>query len=225
MELIGSKGIIFAADIEQRENLFHVIQQVNPYVEAVKIGNVVLYEHGFDIIKDIKKYTDKPIILDLKLMDVPFIVQRIAERALTKGADGIVVCGPAGGDTIAVCRNIFKNKLVFVFTQFTDFSGLITDEMADEYIDLALVLKCNGIFAPGTMPQRISEIRRKIGKDLLIIACGIGKQGPKIGSGIAAGADYEIIGRYIYGEEKMMRTSSEIAKEIKESIWGSLKNV
>ncbi len=88
--------------------------------------------------------------------------------------------------------------------------------MADEYIDLSLELKCDGIQVPGTKPNRISEIRRKVGNSLIIISCGVGAQGPLYGSAIVAGADYEIIGRIIYNserpEEEARRARDQIAK-------------
>jgi orotidine-5'-phosphate decarboxylase len=50
-----------------------------------------------------------------------------------------------------------------------------------------------------------------MGDRLILISCGIGKQGPKIGSAIAAGADYEIIGRSIYSPKELGMTPGEAA--------------
>ena len=196
--MIESKGMIFAADITNKKRLIEIIKQISPYIDVIKIGNVSLYEHGWRIISDIKDQSDKKIIIDLKLMDIPYIAESISKKALSYGADGIIICGPVGDETISICRNIFADKYIFIFTQFTHMSGLISDEMADEFIDLALSLSCDGIQVPATIPNRISEVKQKVGNDLMIISCGLGKPGPEIGSAIRAGADYEIIGRAIY---------------------------
>ncbi len=193
-----SSGLIFAADIEEKKDLLNVIKKVSPYIDAIKLGNVALYQNGWGIIDEIKKITNVPIIADLKLMDIPEIAQKLTKAAIHAGADGLMVCGIAGSDTIFDCRLLSDEKMLFVFTQFTHKSGLIANEMADKYIDLAIALKCDGIQVPGTKPERIKEVREKIGSKLIIISCGVGAQGPLYGSAISAGADYEIIGRTIY---------------------------
>ncbi|MCK9375095.1 MAG: orotidine-5'-phosphate decarboxylase [Syntrophobacterales bacterium] len=212
------KGIIFAADIREKEKLVETIKLVSPYVEAIKIGNIAFYSYGFAIIELLKKYTEKPIIADIKLMDIPYVAEIICQNALNCGADGIMVCGPVGGDTIYVCREIFYEKIVIVFTEFSHPSGLISDEMADEYIEIADILKCDGIQIPATRPDRILEVRKRIGDKLMIFSCGVGEQGPVIGSAIQAGADYEIIGRAIYSPRECDISPGEAAKLAKSAI-------
>ncbi|HEY4482041.1 MAG TPA: orotidine-5'-phosphate decarboxylase [Candidatus Brocadiaceae bacterium] len=198
------KGIIFAADIEEKQSLLNIIQKISPYIKAIKLGNVALYKNGWSMIKEIKEFTDRPIIVDLKLMDIPEIAQRLTISAINAGADGMMVCGITGEETICDCLSIIKHvdKMLFIFTQFTHDTGLISDEMANEYIDLAIKLTCDGIQVPGTRLERITEAREKVGNRLMVISCGIGAQGPQYGSAIQAGADYEIIGRQIYNSKK-----------------------
>jgi orotidine-5'-phosphate decarboxylase len=223
VKLHKSKGIIFAADILEKEKLLDTIQEVNDFIEAIKIGNLILYEHGWEIIKEIKKVSILPLIADLKFMDIPDMAKRISKSASVAGADGIMICGPVGQDAIFECKNIFKEGLVFVFTQFTHHSGLITNKMADKYIDLSLSCKCDGIQVPGTLPKRISKIRNTVGNKLIIISCGIGKQGPEIGSAVAAGADYEIIGRSIYSPKELGMTPREAATTAQKIISANIK--
>lgn len=222
--MLNSRGIIFAADIPQKDNLLKTIEQVNSFVEAIKIGNLVLYEHGWDIIREIKTHTDRPIIADLKLMDVPHIADRIVRRARSSEADGIVICGPAGPDVILLCKDIFHDRMLFVFTQFTHMTGLISDEMADEYVDLALFFKCSGIQVPATIPGRIMQVKQKVGNELCIVSCGIGAQGAVIGSAIRSGADYEIIGRAIYDPLTSNASAREAAMNAKEMVTEALRS-
>lgn len=216
--MFNSYGTIFAADIDDKNTLLSTINSVSPYVEGIKIGNLVLLEYGLEIIKDIKKVTDRPLLIDIKFMDIQYIGERIAAKILSCGGDGIMIAGAVGADVIHTINRVIYPKEVFIFTQFTHMSGLITDEMADEYIDLALALKVAGIQIPATFSARISDVRERVGNKLSIISCGIGAQGAPIGSAIASGANYEIIGRYIYNPKSEAQSPAQAAKYAKEKI-------
>ena len=222
--MFDSKGIIFAADISNKKQLLNTIEQVSQFIEGVKIGTTVLFEHGWRILRNIKTVTDKPIIVDLKIMDIPYFTKKYAKNAFENGADGILICGAAGVESVSVCKEVFRDKFVFVFTQFTHLSGLITEKMADEYIEIAKFTKCEGIQMPATIPNRITKVRKMVGNHMIIISCGVGAQGAKFRSAISQGADYEIIGRAIYDppnkdlykslEEAAYYESSKIAESI-----------
>jgi orotidine-5'-phosphate decarboxylase len=218
--LRNNKGIIFAADIENKDQLLKIIRAVDKYIDAIKIGNVALYSNGWRIISDIKSITDRPIIADLKLMDIPEIAQRITVSAIKEGVAGIMICGPVGEEVILECRSITKDRLLFLFTQFTHETGLISDEMADKYVDLAAKYNCDGIQVPGTKPHRIRHIKQAYNDKFIVLSCGIGFQGPKYGSSIAVGSDYEIIGRSIY----MAKDPGGEARKAKHSIGLAIEN-
>lgn len=214
MEFLNKKGLILAADIEEKTSLLNVVEKVAPFIEAIKIGNIALYKNGWSIIREIKSIINLPVIADLKLMDIPEIAKRLTMSAINVGADGVIVCGPTGYDTIKTCRLCTCEQMLFIFSQFTHYTGLISDEMADEYIELAMDLKCDGIQLPGTRPNRIKKIREKIGKDPIILTCGIGAQGPIYGSAILLGANYEIIGRSIYNNKKPEKEAQKAQHQI-----------
>lgn len=193
-----NKGIIFAADIVDKNRLLRTIEKVVNYISGIKIGNTVLYQHGWPILKEIKNVVDLPIIADLKLMDIPKIASEQTSSAIKAGADGVMVCGVTGVDTLNACCEAIDEKMLFVFTQFTHESGIISDELADKCLSLATEIGCYGVQVPGTRPDRIKEVRERLGGDIVIITCGVGAQGPEYGSAISAGANYEIIGRLIY---------------------------
>jgi orotidine-5'-phosphate decarboxylase len=225
VNILSGKGIILAADVWEKPKLFSLIRDVSPFVEAIKVGSVVLCEHGWRIIEEIKTITERPIIADLKLMDIPYIAEILSKKAYAHGADGLLICGPVGGETIAACKSTFRDKLVFVFTQFTHMTGLISDEMADEYVDLALILGCDGVQVPATLPGRISAVRKQVGEKLLIISCGVGVQGAGIGDAILSGADYEIIGRHIYEPKSKTTSPGVVAMRARERIMTITKNL
>ncbi len=216
--MLDSAGIIFAADISKKEFLLNTIRAVSPFVEAIKIGNLVLLEYGLEIIKIIKDNTNKPLLVDIKFMDIQYIAEQIVTKIISEGGDGIMISGVVGGDVISSCRKIMSNEMLFIFTQFTHMTGLISDEIADECIDLSIALKCDGVQIPATIPHRILNVREKVGDKLTIISCGIGAQGANIGSAIASGANYEIIGRSIYQPIAPNHSPAEAAESIRRDI-------
>jgi len=211
----SKKGILFAADILDKNKLFNVLEEVKPYISAIKIGNLVLYQHSLSIIKEIKKIASIPILADLKLLDMPNMVGKITKNAVDAGADGIMVAGSIGIEGILECKKYLNNNLLFVFTQFTHCDGLITEDEANQYIQLAIDMKCDGVQVPATVKNRIPKVRNMVGPDVILISCGIGTQkyfeneteGPSIGSAIQLGADYEIIGRSIYQNSSPMNAA------------------
>lgn len=84
-------------------------------------------------------------------------------------------------------------------------------------MEAALKLGCDGVQVPGTFPERISAVRERVRAKLKIVACGIGRQGPAVGSAIQHGADYEIIGRAIYDVETP-EAASLIARKLSSEV-------
>lgn len=225
----GKKGILFAADIPNKKLLFSILEEVKTHISAVKIGNLILYAYSWEIIKEIKKIIDIPLIADIKLLDMPNMAGRITRDAINYGVDGIMVAGSIGVEGILSCKENLDNKLLFIFTQFTHCDGLISENEADKYIELAFDLNCDGFQVPATAKGRIKNVRKRFGNDKIIISCGIGTQkfygnnteGPPIGSAIKEGADYEIIGRSIYQDpspQKAAKNASEIISQIIKNI-------
>ena len=191
-------GLMFAADVQSRDELVSVVSDVAPHVDAVKIGNIALYESGFTAIGDVKEASGGlPVLVDLKLMEIPSTASDIVSAAVAAGADGLMVCGLSGRGTMEACRSAAQGRTLVVFTQFTHDAHVITDDCADRLITAAAELEFEGVQVPGTRPERVAQVRRRVGKKLLVFCCGIGVQGPKYGSAIRAGADYEIVGRAI----------------------------
>jgi len=150
-------------------------------------------------------------------MDYSLIAVKTVEITVDAGYDAVVVCGACGPDVISRCVKAANDKQVFVFAEFTHRDGLLDSNIANRSARLAKELGAYGIFAPGTKPGRIKELRNIVG-DLIIACCGIGAQGTEPGSAIKAGADFEIIGRTIYAAENPKAAIIEIKERIKRAL-------
>ena len=140
-----------------------------------------------------------------------------------------MVCGPMGPDAIRDCRAATMGKLLFVFTEFTFETGMVSEAMADDYVHVAMLTGCDGVQVPATRIGRVRHVRKIVGDEMLIISCGVGTQTicgqpsmrPQLGSLIAEGADYEIVGRAIYDSVASSAPPAELARRAKERILAS----
>ena len=209
-------GIWFAADGELT-SMIEVIGDIYRYIDAVKIGYPLVLNSGVKLSKLvslIKDVCDLPVIADLKIVDIPFIAEKIAFAALNAGCDGVTIAGICGRSVVIACKKIAKEKEVYVFTQFTHEDGLIDDKLAEKILNIAKESKVTGVQVPATKPHRIRFAREFLGEDYIIISCGVGYQGLPIGSAIKEGANYEIVGRAIYGNENPKNAAIEIRRKI-----------
>lgn len=192
-------GIILALDIEDENSALRVVRATSEHLDAIKIGIPLIINTGLPIIHRIKEYCQLPLIADLKIMDVPHIARKILSSALNEGCDIVTISGQCGPTVIKDCLEFAHSmgKEIIIFTEFTHSDGLIDSNTANRVAYLSRELKVYGIQAPGTKPERVSQLRDIVGPDLVIVSCGIGAQGPAVGSALKAGADFEIIGRKI----------------------------
>jgi len=221
MYLQRNSGIILALDLTDERSAFNLVKAVFEDIDAIKIGYPLILNTGIGVIRKIKTTFNIPVIADLKIADIPFIAKLITKIAIENLSDGIIIHGFMGPDGIEACIQEAGGKMIFVTTELTNPGGeIFTRLVAEDICRIALELGAYGIQAPGTRPERIKRFREIVGKKLKIIACGIGAQGPKPGTAIKAGADFEIIGRAIYNSLHPNKEIKKIKEEIKRAILG-----
>ncbi len=207
MILKKDKGIILALDVESRVEAVRVMEEVEDYIDAIKVGYPLILNTGLGFIKELGRFK-KPIIADFKVADIPEISRIICELAVENGADYVIVHGFVGEDVVRECSRVAK---IFVVAEMSH-AGAETfmKENAEEITGLAARYAC-GIVAPATRPQSIAKLK-KIAGDLVIISPGVRTQGGVPGSAIKAGADFEIIGRGIYLADDPREAAREFAE-------------
>jgi len=193
-------GLVLALDMDYETPALELVADVYTYVDAIKIGYVLILSEGLSVMKAIKReFPQLPIIADLKIADAPHIARKMTLLALDAGADVVSVCGVCGATVIQECLQLteYRKKNLLVFLEFTQLDGLIGPNQANQIALMAKERSAWGILAPGTKPHRIKELRSLVGQNLVIVSCGIGAQGIEPGTALKAGADFEIVGRHI----------------------------
>jgi orotidine-5'-phosphate decarboxylase len=206
----ASRGVLFAGDLSSEEELLICLDSISPYLEAIKLGNALLYDTGARLVRDIRLRYGLPVVVDLKLTDVSHVATRVVKTFAAHGAAAIIVAGVCGREVLRDLVTATQGDCeIWVFTEFTNDSGLIEPSLADHCVREALDAGVLGFQAPGTRPHRIEDIRSDVGERAAIVACGIGVQGGRFGSAISAGANLEIIGRSIYGHPEPSAAAAE----------------
>jgi len=163
----------------------------------VRIESIVLKYHGHITIPR-RKVVDRLIV----------------EEVFKRGAEGIIVHGFVGTDSVKECVKAAKGKNVFVLSEMSHPGGReFTQPVADQVVKNAMDAGASGIIAPATRPERVAHFRSMVG-DLIILATGVGAQGGSALAAIKAGADFVIVGRRLYRSENPVEEAKKIIKEI-----------
>jgi orotidine-5'-phosphate decarboxylase len=204
-------GIILALDLMEKKPALKLAESLSEEIDAIKIGYPLVLNVSLGIVNELKSLCKIPVIADFKIADIPYIARKIVKIAIENGCDGLIVHGFMGPDGVEACIQEAGDKMIFVATELTSPGGQIfTQTVSEDIAEMAKELGAYGIQAPGTRPERVRKLRKIVGEDLIIIACGIGRQGSKPGTAIGAGADFEIIGRAIYESSDPLKSVRKI---------------
>lgn len=208
-------GIMLALDVPGRDQAFRLLDRIAGEIDVIKFNYPLVLREGLEIITRVRETYDKPILADFKIADVPVTNNRIIGLCREAGADGVMVQGFIGIDAIQSAIEAAGDLKIFVVTQLTNPGGLdFTGRFTEEFAGLARMLGAAGVQAPGNRPEVVSKVREIVGEEMMIACCGIGVQGGKFGGAIAAGGDFEIIGRAIYSAPDPVRAVKDIRAAI-----------
>jgi orotidine-5'-phosphate decarboxylase len=200
-------------------------------------GNVGIYKIGLELImtRDGVALAERlvgeghGVFLDAKLLDIDATVGRAVENAARLGIRFLTGHGyPQAMRAAAAARGDSGLKLlgVTVLTSMAEsdfatagYSGKIGDRVRARAKD-AVSAGLDGVIAS---PAEAAEIRRTVGKNLLIVTPGIRPAGAEMGdqrraatpaAAISAGADYLVVGRPITAAADPSAAAKAIVDEI-----------
>jgi len=208
--------IIVAIDTEPIVGINRFLTQLKEYVSGVKIGIPYILSMGIDKISEIISiFRDSYFFIgDLKIADIGYVGSLVLEIAKKIGFDGIIahaMIGFKGG--MEKLKQKADELNIFLFA-LVAMSHPGAEEIINKSFKLSMrvceLAQIKGFVAPATLPNYISDVRKKFGSDVIIISPGIGAQGAPFGSALKAGANYEIIGRKLVLSENPRKTVSDI---------------
>ena len=183
-----------------------LLSALKSYVVGVKIGLPTTLYLGLDKVKElIDSHREYFFIADFKLADIGYIDKILCRFANSVGFDGIIAHSSIG----------YEGGLKEIVNEVHRWGGAVfavvamSHKGAEEFLNrhflsllnISLKAGVDGFILPATMPKYISSVRRRVGREKVILSPGVVKQGAKVGAAVRRGADFEIIGRGIYASE------------------------
>jgi orotidine-5'-phosphate decarboxylase len=186
---------------------------------GVKIGLPLLLERGPEEVRAINRVADRLGIMkvaDFKLADIGDVMAKSLEGIKRLGFDVAIAhafVGVRGGLEVLVNRaRDLGIRVALLVSMSHEGSREFYDRNLREFLEVARNLGVWGLIAPATRPQVIRECRGFLGGTFKILSPGVGVQGAEFGSAICAGADYEIVGRYVLRSPDPVRAASEVVE-------------
>lgn len=210
------RRLILALDETDREKALHILDEVSPYVDAVKINWPLVLSVGPDIINELSRQTD--VICDFKVADIPNTVSLIVSQSVARGAAAVIVHAFPGSDSIEAAVQASGKAEIYAVTEMSHPGALtFTAPHAEEMARMALACGVDGFIAPATRPDRLRSIRALVG-DKKILSPGVGVQGGSATAALQAGATYVIVGRAIYAADDPRAVAERLANEIEKAL-------
>lgn len=236
--LTGNGKLIVALDVPSFGEAEGLIKRLTPTVKIFKIGLGLFTLYGPEAVRLVQKKGAK-VFLDLKFHDIPNTVAHSVRSAVRLGAFMVSLHALGGLEMImqAVCaaqeesKRLKLNKpKVLGVTILTSLNESNIKEIGfsrnldEEVLHLARMAKQARLDGIVASPKEISLIRKKIGRDFIIVTPGIrpawakGKSDQKRimtpREAIEAGADYIVVGRPVLEAKDPLEAAKKIIKEI-----------
>jgi len=224
--------VVLAADINTIEGLVNIVEEVGPYISALKTHVDII--DGFDLnewqkIVDVAKKYNLMIFEDRKFADIGKISQAQMGGIynIRSWADLVTAHRISGPDIVdgigAGWDSVRRVGGIFLLAQMSSRGNLLTPEYTDETITTGTASPhVVGYIGNGSSPEEIATLRKKVGDGRLIWTPGInlesreGSLGQQYGhprDAIKAGADAIIVGSGIYNSDDPAKIALEYAKE------------
>ena len=223
------KKVIVALDSKNLSKTIKLVEILKKDVFAFKIGYQFFYNFGLDGYKKIYSICPK-IFLDLKLHDIPNTVEKGLE-AIVKMKPLFTTIHISGGDEMMLISNTNKKKTkILGVSVLTSLNSIQTkkyynqkniSELVKKFSQAAKKNKLDGVVCS---PQEIKYIRKKIGKNFIIVTPGIRidnkikaddqkrVETPK--KAIELGANFLVIGRPITESKNPLKVLKELNKTL-----------
>lgn len=223
-------GIIPALDVgkEQALDLVEKLNEVSKLLSGLKVGSLLVYENGINIIQEIKDLIDMPIIFDGQKFgtDIPDIAAEQVELLASAGADQIIACPMgAGPETLkAFTEACFANQVTPVCViemTHPQANAYLQVFVAGRILTDAIEFGIRNFVYPATKPTTLqthkiimSDNLAGTQEDITLKATGFKVQGGSLPRLRDLGVTEFIVGRAIYEAGDPVQAVIDLSKEL-----------
>ncbi len=201
--------LIIALDVENPQNAIEITKNAVGLVDYMKIGYPLILSSGLSVVSKISEMV--PVIVDLKIADIPDVSFSIADKVMRHGATGFITHGFVGRDVLEKLRTIRGEMYVVAEMSHPGSLDFITP-VSEKIAVMAKEVGADGLVAPATRPERIRRLKDV--SNLKIISPGVGVQGGSPSEAIKYGADYIIVGRSVTSSSNPKEAILKLLNEI-----------
>jgi orotidine-5'-phosphate decarboxylase len=221
--------IAVALDALNLETAKKWAQEVSPYVSTLKIGLETYLRDGKIAIESIRSISDCDIFLDLKLHDIPATVAGACRSVSDLNPKYLTVHASGGAEMIHQAAKEMPNTLIVAVTILTSIDDAKLSEIGFKYsstetaVNLAKLAVNAGARAIVCSPQEVSEIRKNVDSDIVLITPGVRPIGSDANDqqriatpqeAIKNGANLLVIGRPITSSANVGESAKKISAEV-----------
>lgn len=221
--------IAVALDALNLETAKKWAQEVSPYVSTLKIGLETYLRDGKIAIESIRSISDCDIFLDLKLHDIPATVAGACRSVSDLNPKYLTVHASGGAEMIHQAAKEMPNTLIVAVTILTSIDDAKLSEIGFKYsstetaVNLAKLAVNAGARAIVCSPQEVSEIRKNVDSDIVLITPGVRPIGSDANDqqriatpqeAIKNGANLLVIGRPITASANVGESAKKISAEV-----------
>ena len=209
-------NLILALDVMSESEAIEICESVKDYIDTIKIGYPLALAEGLEIIDNLKDKFGFKVICDFKVADIDATNEKICDETFKAGADAIICHGFVGSDSVQACLDVANKhkKELFLLTEMSHPGAkMFLQKNADAIAQMGVDMGITNYVAPATRLDRLSDIRRIVGKDAYIISPGVGKQGGD-GKKTLEYSNAIIVGRSIYEAENPQKSCEDLINSL-----------
>jgi len=228
-----NERLIAALDVRSLDEAKAMVDRLIPAVRIFKVGLGLFTLCGPAAVKMVNDKSGK-VFLDLKFHDIPNTVASAVKSASDLGVFMLNVHSLGGSEMMRkaaeAVKGLSERPLILGVTILTSMDQRAIGEvgigrgMEGEVLNLATMAKDAGLDGVVASPQETSAIRKRSGKDFIIVTPGVRPERAAAGDqkriatpaeAIKAGADYIVVGRPIIEADDPAEAARKIIEEMK----------
>jgi len=206
--------LIVALDFASRARALAMVDRLGEAADFYKVGLELYTRSGPGVVRELSR-RKKRVFLDLKLHDIPNTVSGAVHAATDLGVELLTVHVAGGCRMMEVAAEAAEGRVALLgVTLLTSLSPSDVEDMwghpisslREQVVRLATLSQESGLDGVVASPQEVQALRRRLGKELLVVTPGIRLPGVDVNDqarvatpsqAAGAGASHLVLGRAV----------------------------